>query len=151
MSNENEDALRAFNDEMQKDTGGNQTVLPDSQNTGQVYSNIDPKVAHQMNIAEQTIKNQTNMGPPPSADAATTFGKCPDCGLMHPPLPTGQTCPSAPIKNKANGQVVDLSSFFTQLRDIVTSQISQKGIQDVPKLLSHVIVSLTQSLENYKE
>jgi len=151
MPNENEEALRRFNDEMHNDTGGNQTVLPDSQNQGQVYSNVDPKIAQQMNVAEQQIKNQISMGPPPSTSVPTTFGKCPDCGLMHPPLPTGQKCPATPIQNKSTGQAVDLSDFFTQLRNIVSSQISQKNISNVPKLLSHIIVTLTTSLENYKE
>jgi len=151
MVDDNEDALKKFNEEMHNDTGGNKTVLPDSQNPGQVYSNIDPKVANQMKLAEQQIANQVNMGPPPSADVPTTFGKCPDCGLMHPPLPTGQKCPSAPVENKATGQAVDLSDFFNQLRNIVSSQIAQKQIKDVPKLLAHIIVNLTQSLEQYKE
>jgi len=152
MVNENEDALRKFNDDMQNQTGDNQTILNDTPVPGQqIYSNVDPKIANQMQVAEQQIANQINMGPPPSSDAPTTFGKCPDCGLMHPPLPTGQKCPSAPVENKTTGQAVDLADFFNQLRNIVSSQIAQKGIQNVPKLLSHIIVILTQSLETYKE
>ena len=147
---ENEEALRKFNEEMQADTG-QQSGQPGIQTEQNVYANVDPKIAQQMQIAEQKISNNMTQGPPPDMSVPTTFGKCPDCGLMHPPLPQGQKCPSTPIENKSTGEEVDLSQFLGQLRTIAQSQIATKGIKDPNKMLAHIIVKVTQEMENYTE
>jgi len=146
---ENEEALKKFNEELQQ--SNIDQPIPGMQTQQNVYSNVDPKIANQMQIAEQKIEQNMMAGPPPDSSVPTTFGRCPDCGLMHPPLPHGQKCPSAPVQNKQTGEEVDLSQFLGQLRTIAVSQIASKGIKDPKKMLAHIIVKVTQEMENYTE
>jgi len=141
---EDEDKLRAFNEEMEQ---------------RQFYTNVDPAITQNIpqqtqgeNFREQTIINETiatASGPPPSP-VPTSFGRCDQCGTFHPPLKDGQKCPVAPIKSK-EGEPLDLNPFFAQLKNICVSQIEQKGIKNHDKLFQHVILEVTKSLENYHE
>ena len=75
---------------------------------------------------------------------------CPQCGMMHPPLKTGEHCPNAPEKTK-DGDVISFEHLFTQIKAICISQIKSKEIKDVNKLFAKVILVLTKEIENYKE
>jgi len=103
----------------------------------------------------QTMQNNINMQqPPPSSGMSTSFGECPQCGLSHPPIPQGTTCPNAPVKGKTeDGQekIVDLNQFFSTLKNIFISQISIKNIKDPEKMFKYLIVEVTKKLEEYKE
>ena len=72
--------------------------------------------------------------------------KCSQCGLLHPPLKGGATCPNA--KDVCG---VDLTYFFGQMKNICKSQIEIKQIKDHDKLFKHIIIEVMKSLENYKE
>lgn len=76
--------------------------------------------------------------------------KCPQCGMFHPPVLNGETCPLAPVTD-SGGEEINFDSFLKSLKDILVSQIQQKGIQDTKKLFGFVIVEVTKILENYKE
>lgn len=80
---------------------------------------------------------------------STTHSPCPECGLIHPPLRVGEVCPNAPAK--VGGAEVDLSKFFGDLKNIFVSQIGNRDIKDVNKLLGSLIAEITKFLENYKE
>lgn len=141
---EDEDKLRAFNEELEQ---------------RQFYSNIDPNVMNNIpqqtqaeNLKEQSMINQTlasASGPPPSP-VPTSFGRCEQCGTLHPPLKSGEKCPVAPIRSN-DGKALDLNPFFAQLKNICMSQIEIKGIKNYDKLFQHVIIEVTKSLENYHE
>ena len=84
--------------------------------------------------------------------------KCSQCGNFHPPIPTGQLCPMAKVKipNKDGEDddkttEIDLTTFFSSLKNICYSQIQSKNIKDIDKLFNNVIVNITQYLENYNE
>jgi len=76
--------------------------------------------------------------------------ECPQCGIMHPALQPGETCPLTPIKDK-EGNVIEFDDFLRQLKDIITSQIQSKGLKDQKKLFGGAIVEMTKFLETYKE
>jgi len=79
-----------------------------------------------------------------------SFGICPQCNMMHPPLPPGAKCPMS--KEKApSGEVIDYESFFTSLKNILTSQIQSKNIKDTKKFLGNILVDITKLSEAYKE
>ena len=79
-----------------------------------------------------------------------SFGICPQCNMMHPPLPPGAKCPMS--KEKApSGEVIDYESFFTPLKNILTSQIQSKNIKDTKKFLGNILVDITKLSEEYKE
>ena len=79
-----------------------------------------------------------------------SFPKCPQCGNYHPALKTGAICPCAKVKDN-EGKDIDFSKFFSDLKNICTSQIHNKGIKDVNKLFTFTIVQLTKIFESYKE
>ena len=79
-----------------------------------------------------------------------SFGICPQCNMMHPPLPPGAKCPMS--KEKApSGEVIDYENFFISLKNILTSQIQSKNIKDIKKFLGNILVDITKLSEEYKE
>lgn len=76
--------------------------------------------------------------------------QCPQCGLFHPPLGSGEKCPLAPDKTK-NGDVIDYDKFLRSLKDVLSSQIKTKNIVDHQKIFGLVIVNITKFLEEYRE
>jgi len=95
-----------------------------------------------------------NHNPPKPAGMNTSSDGCPQCGLSHPPVPAGQTCPLAPITMKgSDGQskVVDVNKFLANLKNIIVSQSEAKGIQDIEKLFKNIIVEVTKYIEGYSE
>lgn len=79
-----------------------------------------------------------------------TFDPCPQCGLVHPPLKEGMSCPMKPIKS-ISGTEIDTSKFFASLKNILISQIQKKQIKNPNKLMNEMIVHITTFAENYKE
>ena len=141
---EDEAKLRAFNEQMHNNQMTGQQNPPQ-----QLYSNVDPNLLKTDN--DQALIDRVNMTPGgPTPELATSFGKCPQCGTFHPPVKQGEKCPVAPVKSK-DGEELDLNPFFAQLKNILTSQIEQKGIKDVPKMVKLLIVNITQFLEGYNE
>lgn len=76
--------------------------------------------------------------------------ECSQCGLIHPPLKEGETCPMAP-EITIDGEVVNYDHFLRSLKDILTSQIKSKKIKDRQKLFGIIIVEITKFLEEYRE
>lgn len=75
---------------------------------------------------------------------------CSQCGFMHPPIPVGEKCPMAKVKD-SSGNVVNFDRFFTSLKNILTSQIEKKNLKDTDKFLGKVILEITKYTEGYKE
>lgn len=96
----------------------------------------------------QRIIDQVRSAPPPDG-LTTTNPPCPECGLIHPPLKAGESCPNAPAK--VGGAKVDLAKFFADLKNIFESQMKNRDIKDVDKLLGSLVIEITKFLENYKE
>lgn len=79
-----------------------------------------------------------------------SFGICPQCSMMHPPLPPGAKCPMAKEKS-ATGEIIEYDNFFVSLKNILTSQIQIKKIKDTKKFLGNILIDITKLSEAYKE
>jgi hypothetical protein len=87
-------------------------------------------------------------------DTAIPEGACPQCGIIHPPLPPGARCPMASVKVKTqdgNEKEVDINKFLVDLKNIILSQSDSKKIKDLEKLFKNIILETTKYLESYKE
>ena len=76
--------------------------------------------------------------------------KCLQCDMYHPPLQPGQICPMAKVKNEF-GDEIDLTDFFSNLKNVLLSQIKKKNIKDTKRILAFTLVNITKLLERYKE
>jgi hypothetical protein len=75
---------------------------------------------------------------------------CPQCNTYHPPLQAGQLCPMA--KGKTNsGEEIDLTDFFSSLKNILLSQIKIKNIKNMKRILAFTLINVTKLLERYEE
>lgn len=97
----------------------------------------------------QTPQQQIQPSTPPSPVNLASNEQCPQCGHFHPPVADGK-CPLAQQKTES-GKVVDVNPFLAKMRDIVSSQVQMKKIQDPDKFFAHIIVELTKVMENYNE
>ena len=76
--------------------------------------------------------------------------QCPQCGNYHPQVAQGQTCPLS-SETTDSGENIDLTEFFTNLRNICISQIQSRKLKNHKKLFQAVIVNVAQMLEEYEE
>lgn len=97
--------------------------------------------------AQRVIDQMKSTLPPEGL--STTQSVCPECGLIHPPLKAGESCPNAPVK--VGGIEINLTKFFADLKNIFVSQVKNKDIKDTDKLLRSLVIEITKFLENYKE
>ncbi|MCK5604561.1 hypothetical protein KAR91_21920, partial [Candidatus Pacearchaeota archaeon] len=79
--------------------------------------------------------------------------QCPQCGMMHPKLPEGESCPHAnpSAEEVAIGASINFTTLFNPLKTIVTSQIQSRDIKDHNKMFGAIIVEMTKFIENYTE
>ena len=75
-------------------------------------------IAGDPTINEQAVLSSVNTaGPAPPAQGA--FAECPQCGVMHPPIPGGGKCPNAKVEIKeANVTDEDINKFLASLKNI---------------------------------
>jgi len=107
----------------------------------------------QLSPEEQRVLNELKSQPAPSTQPIgvnPTQGQCPQCGLFHPPLPPGQKCPNAPIKI-AGISDAEVNEIVVKVKDILASQLEQKGVKDIKKFTNEMILSLMNFCEGYKE
>ena len=72
-----------------------------------------------------------------------SYGICQQCGYSHPPVKEGEKCPMAKEKTQT-GEFIDYESFFSSLKNILTSQIQQKNIKDSKKFLGNILMKITK-------
>ncbi len=104
----------------------------------------------QLDLKTQTLMNQISNQTAPPMGMSTTFGQCPQCGLIHPPLKPNEKCPNAPIKNE-KGEKVDVEKFIVALKNILISQIDQKKIKEPENLFKFITIEIFKILEKYEE
>jgi len=102
-----------------------------------------------METNETLILQQMMHQTPRKNVISATQQQCPQCGLLHPPLPHGERCPNAPLTKKLEKDPT--TEFIIALKNILLSQIEKKKIQNVNKVLQLTLVELTKFLESYKE
>lgn len=79
-------------------------------------------------------------------------GVCPQCKTIHPPLRPGEKCPNASQDvSKFGLDDTSVNKFIVDLRNIILSQLSLKGIKDGRKFFQFAIIELTKILEEYNE
>jgi hypothetical protein len=100
-------------------------------------------------VEHQRILNEVQTSRPPQP-IAPSQGDCPQCGMLHPPLAPGEKCPIAPVKIDGV-QDIDITQFVVKIKDILTSQLEQKGVKDYKKFSSGMIMELVKYCEGYKE
>lgn len=106
-----------------------------------------------------SINNSTPIKPGTISPAAgpspiPTGNECPQCGMMHPPLRSGEKCPNAAFKamsEESEDFSLDIRRYLANLQNILMSQIDKKGIKDVKKLFQNITIEITKYLEGYKE
>jgi len=167
---EEDEKLRQFNESHDKQYSSPPLDLSKPQGTpGQSPSNLTPQEQRIMiELQAKMAANNPNMNvktpmtpapnppqhtPPPTyspAPVSTVGSGCPECGVMHPPLPPGQRCPNAKA-NLATISDVEIGEFLAMWRNIIISQIEKRQIKDAKKLFQHATLMLTKFLEEYKE
>jgi hypothetical protein len=176
---EDEAKLKAFNEEHDKQYSSPPLDLTQPQGTPGQAPNIEGlspedaatymKLKAQMEAGNPSVNVNTpntapvtSSGPAPApvstppapayvpAPVQTVGSNCSECGMMHPPLPMGEKCPNAKT-NIASINDQEIGNFLASWRNIIISQIEQKGIQDAKKLFQQATVMLAQFLEEYKE
>jgi hypothetical protein len=79
-------------------------------------------------------------------------GVCPQCNTIHPPVKMGEKCPNAVDDLKEKGMdEVSINKFIVDLKNIITSQMDKKDIQDAKKFFQHATIELMKILEEYNE
>ena len=103
-------------------------------------------------VNEQAVLSSVANSAGPAPPAVGAFDVCPQCGIMHPPLPAGQKCSVAKVEIKEAGITEDhVTKFTVDLRNIAISQIESKGFKDGNKLFKHLTVEFIKILEAYSE
>lgn len=120
----------------------NDTVI--SQSTDQsppgqkVISPTLPQSASAPNLSDMNVPAGSNV--------------CPQCKTIHPPLRPGEKCPNASRDvSKFGLDDTSVNKFIVDIRNIVLSQLSLKGITDGKKFFQFAIIELTKVLEGYNE
>jgi hypothetical protein len=72
--------------------------------------------------------------------------KCPQCGLFHPPIPSGDVCP---MKKSADGDEIDFGDFLYNLRKLLTEKIKEKNIKDYKKMFSTLMIEIMKQVETF--
>jgi hypothetical protein len=124
---------------------------------GPVVSNPAPVQPQPQNVQQPVINNSQPVAPahPPNNDII--MGRpdvCPQCNLMHPPLRPGEKCPNAGVEDAVKSTGIDdavINKHLVDLRNIIMSQLTSKGIKDGKKFLQYSVVELTKALEQYNE
>ena len=74
-----------------------------------------------------------------------SFPICPQCGFAHPPLMPGEVCPMS--KDKSG---IDFTKFFSDLKNICTTHISQKEIKDHKKFFGLLTIEIQKVLDHFE-
>lgn len=91
---------------------------------------------------------------PPDNAVMSRPDVCPQCKLMHPPLRPGEKCPNAGVDDSVKSTGIDdaiINKHLVDLRNIIMSQLTAKGIKDGKKFLQYSVIELTKALEQYNE
>lgn len=113
---------------------------------------MDPEEIRAQNLARQLANNPGGM--PPGPALSPSFDRCPQCGIIHPPVRPGDICPLKPtiVKGVDGSNVkLEVDKYLMTMKTILASQLSKKNIKDHKKFFQNMIIELTKYIENYKE
>jgi len=99
---------------------------------------------------QQPIIQQTYT-PPPQINISQK-GKCPQCGLMHPPLRPGVICPMIEEKVKEEDTISrEIPELILTVRDLIRREIEEKRIKDFKKFEEYFIKETKKIIGFYEE
>ncbi len=148
----------------QGDVNTTQDIHAGIDNQGEVDPNLAPSrdgivnqpqaVGSQIdNVVVNQIQNAT-IDPNKNA-MATSFGACAQCGVSHPPLPNGETCPNASMEAVNNTSVKisdqEFNKFLVNMKNILISQLDQLEVTNSQEIFKHLIMKIMEALEELKK
>lgn len=82
-------------------------------------------------------------------DINLSGSQCPQCGLIHPPLPQGERCPNA--KPKVDGlKEDDVRIFVGNLQNMILYNLETKKSSDPKKVFQDITLMVAKYLEAMK-
>ena len=116
-----------------------------------VLSAEEQRIINEMRSSPSAPRS-TGMHP---AQVASELPKCPECGMLHPPVKAGEKCSMAPVSIGGVANVIDvdmeINKCLVNLKNIAVSQIQSKGIKNINKLLQFMTLEMMKILEGYNE
>ena len=131
-------------------------MQPQQQFSGNPNQGIDGHsgIDNQGSINESAPINPNILTPSKGPAPIPTGNVCPQCNMVHPPIPHGQKCPNATVKamtGESTEVVIDVNKYLLNLRNILMTHIDKKKIEDINKLFQNITLEMTKYLEGYKE
>jgi hypothetical protein len=128
-------------------------------NQGESNAGLHPptRPAAQPQISQSPVYTPPSNGTPSMPPDNAVMGRpdiCPQCKLMHPPLRPGEKCPNAGVDSSIKITGIDdviINKHLVDLKNIILSQLTSKGIKDGKKFLQYSVIELTKALEQYNE
>lgn len=137
--------------------GGNFGKPGDGNNIGMGFDNQgETNAGLQMPVRPKPVQapQQTFYSTPSQGDVMSRPDICPQCKSMHPPLRPGEKCPNSGVGDAVKNTGIDdavINKHLVDLRNIIMSQLTAKGIKDGRKFLQYSVIELTKALEEYNE
>jgi len=107
---------------------------------------------------DNNIINQINNTPinPNKNAITTTFGNCSQCGMSHPPIRPGETCPNASVQSQTSNTAVKITdqqfnTFLVNMKNILISQLDQIKVTNPQEIFKHLTLKMMEALEGLKE
>lgn len=85
---------------------------------------------------------------PPAINTAGSA--CPDCGVMHPPLPPGERCPNAKVDLPTMSDA-EIGQFIGSWKNIIVSQLEKRNFKEPKKVFQQATLMIAKFLEEYEE
>lgn len=173
---EDDEKLRQFNEAHNQEYSSPPLDLTQPQGTPGQAPNMDGlspedqatfmKLKAQMEAANPGVN--VNANPAPAAAAANPAGTpapaapyvapniqtagnvCPECGVMHPPVPPGQRCPNAKVDLPTISDA-EIGQFIGSWKNIIVSQLEKRNFKEPKKVFQQATLMLTKFLEEYEE
>jgi hypothetical protein len=133
----------------------------DNQGIQQNQPNLIPPAGNPSTGQNNAVVNQIQSTPvnPNKYALETSFTGCPQCGMSHPPIPQGETCPNASIEKitseNSNTPVKikdqDFNKFLVSMKNILISQLDQIEVTNPQEIFKHLTLKVMEALEELKK
>ncbi len=77
--------------------------------------------------------------------------ECRQCGMLHPPLAEGVTCPMAKNNPTSDIDNIDFTFIFQNLKTLSSEKISKDNIVNKQKFFSNMILEIKKFIDSYSE
>jgi hypothetical protein len=160
---DDERKLKEFNEQHDKEYSSPPLNLRNQGTPGQSPQGLSPedqKIMNELQTKMQAANPNLNFNappnvapistPPPTVNIQTMGNVCPECGVMHPPVPMGQRCPNAKV-NLEKISDAEIGQFIGSWKNIIVSQIEKRNFKNPKKVFQQATLMLTKLLEEYEE